>query len=47
MEFFSSPKPVVYRCYGYGRLSRKDKEKAQRENDESNSIANQDRKSVV
>jgi len=41
MEFFSSPKPGIYRCYGYGRLSRSDKEKARRENDESNSIKNQ------
>ena len=42
MEFFSSQKPDVYRCYGYGRLSRRDKEKARRNNDESNSIINQE-----
>ena len=41
MEFFSCQKPEIYRCYAYGRLSRKDKEKARRENDESNSIKNQ------
>ncbi len=41
MEFFSSQEPEVYRCYGYGRLSKKDVEKARRENDESNSIKNQ------
>ncbi len=41
MEFFSSQEPAVYRCYGYGRLSKKDAEKARRENDESNSIKNQ------
>lgn len=41
MEFFSCQKPDVYRCYGYGRLSRRDKEKARRANDESNSITNQ------
>lgn len=41
MEFFSSPKTGVYRCYGYGRLSRSDQEKARREHDESNSIKNQ------
>ena len=41
MEFFSSYKPAVYRCYGYGRVSRSDKEKTRRERDESNSITNQ------
>lgn len=41
MEFFSSYKPAVYRCYGYGRVSRSDQEKARRERDESNSITNQ------
>lgn len=41
MEFFSCQKPDVYRCYAYGRLSRRDKEKARRDNDESNSIKNQ------
>ena len=42
MEFFSSYKPAVYRCYAYGRVSRSDKEKARRERDESNSITNQE-----
>ena len=41
MEFFSSYKPAVYRCYGYGRVSRSVKEKTRRERDESNSITNQ------
>lgn len=41
MEFFSSLKPAVYRCYGYGRVSRSDQEKARRQRDESNSITNQ------
>lgn len=41
MEFFSCQKPEVYRCYAYGRLSRRDKEKARQDNDESNSIKNQ------
>lgn len=45
MELFSSPNFIepgkIYRCFGYGRLSKKDAEKARRENDESNSIKNQ------
>lgn len=45
MELFSSPNFLepgkIYRCFGYGRLSKKDAEKARRENDESNSIKNQ------
>lgn len=38
MEFFSCPETGTYLCYAYGRLSKKDAEKARRENDESNSI---------
>ena len=41
MEFFSCPETGTYLCYAYGRLSKKDAEKARRENDESNSIKNQ------
>ena len=41
MEFFSCPESRTYLCYAYGRLSKKDAEKARRENDESNSIKNQ------
>lgn len=40
MEFFSCQKPEIYRCYAYGRLSRKDQKKRQ-DSDESNSIKNQ------
>ncbi|NBI66321.1 hypothetical protein D1646_05755 [Pseudoflavonifractor sp. 60] len=40
MEFFSCQKPEIYRCYAYGRLSRKD-QKTRRDSDESNSIKNQ------
>ncbi len=41
MELFSYQEPKIYRCFAYGRLSKKDAEKALRENDESNSIRNQ------
>ena len=41
MEFFSCQKSDVYRCYAYGRLSKKDKEEARQKKDESNSIKNQ------
>ena len=41
MEFFSCPETGTYLCYAYGRLSKKDAEKARGENDESNSIKNQ------
>ena len=41
MEFFSCPESRTYLCYAYGRLSKKDAEKARRENDESISIKNQ------
>lgn len=41
MEPFSSYKPAVYRCYGYGRVSRSDKGKARQERNESDSITNQ------
>ena len=40
MEFFSCQRPEIYRCYAYGRLSRKD-QKTRRDSDESNSIKNQ------
>lgn len=39
MEFFSYQKPEIYRCYAYGRLSRKDQNTRQ-DSDESNSIKN-------
>lgn len=40
MEFFSCQRPEIYRCYAYGRLSRKD-QKTRQDSDESNSIKNQ------
>ena len=39
MEVFSYQKPEIYRCYAYGRLSRKDQNTRQ-DSDESNSIKN-------
>lgn len=41
MELFSCQEQKIYRCYAYGRLSKRDRENGARRNDESNSIKNQ------